>query len=585
MISERDTLLGEEIDGYYIEKLIGQGGMARVYRGRDVRLGRNIVIKVIQPSARANEDYRERFEVEAQAIALLEHPHIVHIYRFGEVGDLYYMAMQYIEGVDLSSILKDYIDDNELLPHTDMLRIVSQVSSALDYAHSKGIIHRDIKPANIMLDVRGNATLTDFGLALLQVKGSHGEIFGTPHYMAPEQAVNSAGAVPQSDLYSLGVILYEMLTGSLPFNGNSALEIAMLHMTEQPSSPHERNPSLHPAFVPFLEKALQKEPANRYQSGKDLSIALREAIDAASSTPQPTEETLLHISHLKVPEKVSKIRQSQPLLPPRAAGFPLSHKLAVPKIVIPHPMQMMSSQQRGQRRTWLLVGAIVAAAVACGTLMVLLLTLFSGETGEIGPTMAASEQAATSDSTVTSPITIEPTPITPTTSAASQVVPSTTAIPATDVPSSPTRELPTTTPVLLTAIPLSPTPGAITVPPTAVALRFVTDGEDSLYVMNISPLPFNLGLLELRGAQSGGVVGAEWGVATLNNQECVRVEKDENPRPPDVTCSVVGDLITREGPARFWTPEYDSFEVYYAGILIGNCSTAGCILPMPASSP
>ncbi len=387
MISERDSLLGEEIDGYYVEKLIGQGGMARVYRGRDVRLGRNIVIKVIKPSARANEDYRERFEVEAQAIALLEHPHIVQIYRFGEVSDLYYMAMQYIEGVDLSSILKDYANDNELLPHTDVLRIASQVGSALDYAHNKGIIHRDVKPANIMLDLHGDATLTDFGLALLQAKGSHGEIFGTPHYMAPEQAVSSAGAVPQSDIYSLGVILYEMLTGSLPFNGNTAMEIAMLHLTEQPPSPLELNPGLHPAFLPVLDKVLQKEPANRYQSVKELNAILREAIDAVNSIPHPSEATPLHISHLEVPDKVSKIRHSEPLPPPPAAVSPLSHKLTLPKVNISLPEQLMSSYRREQRRIWLLVGAISAVAIACGALVVLLLVLSSGESGMVVSTI------------------------------------------------------------------------------------------------------------------------------------------------------------------------------------------------------
>jgi len=219
MSNQPDPLIGREIDGYLIEMLLGKGGMARVYRAQDKHLGRYVAIKVIEPQAQADPEYTARFQKEARAVAQLQHQHIVSIYRFGEVDGLFYMAMQYIDGTDMGWILRDFAQDGELMQHEDVLRLMSQIGSALDYAHSRGVIHRDIKPSNIMLDKEGRSILADFGLALVQTEGTRGEIFGTPHYIAPEQAVTSAAVVPQSDQYSLGVMLYEMLTGGVPYEG------------------------------------------------------------------------------------------------------------------------------------------------------------------------------------------------------------------------------------------------------------------------------------------------------------------------------------------------------------------------------
>ena len=232
-----DPLIGKQLDEYRLDELLGQGGMARVYRALDVRLDRWVAIKVIDASFRDDADYMSRFEREAKAIAQLEHPHIVSLYRYGEVDGVLYMAMRYIEGSALNTLLKSYRQEDKLIPVAEAHRVINQVCQALDYAHGRGVIHRDIKPANIMLDKQGNAFLADFGLALISDVGTRGEIFGTPHYIAPEQAMSSASAVPQSDFYAIGVILYEMFTGELPFEADSALDIAMLHMTEPPPPP------------------------------------------------------------------------------------------------------------------------------------------------------------------------------------------------------------------------------------------------------------------------------------------------------------------------------------------------------------
>jgi eukaryotic-like serine/threonine-protein kinase len=283
--------LGQRLDDYVIDELLGAGGMARVYRGRDLNLQRYAAIKVIEPGISADPQYTERFRREARAVGQLHHPNIVTVYRFNKVSDVHYLAMQYIEGIDLHRLISDYHRAGELMPLDEVVHVVSQIALALDYAHSRGVIHRDIKPSNIMLDKNGNAILTDFGLALLQAVGTKGEVFGTPEYIAPEQAINSAGAVPQSDLYALGVILFQLLTGTLPFERKTAVETAMAQMSDPMPNPRERNPSLHQAFIPVLDKALQKEPRHRHASGDALVKALNAAVKTANADAEPQTRT------------------------------------------------------------------------------------------------------------------------------------------------------------------------------------------------------------------------------------------------------------------------------------------------------
>lgn len=327
---QKDDLIGREIDGYEIQTLLGRGGMARVYRGLDIALDRYAAIKVIDSRGEADLDYEDRFKLEARAIAQLRHPNIVGIYRFGQHSGIYYMAMDYIDGSDLGQIIKAYLAKNQLMPHKDIENIITQVADGLDYAHQKGVIHRDIKPSNIMLNQTGKvATITDFGLALMQSEGTRGNIFGSPHYVAPEQAISSAGVVPQSDIYSLGVMLYQMLTGDVPFNDETPMQIAMAHMSKPLPNPQDINPNLHDAFVPILTKALEKDPKHRYHTAKELSNDLKHAVKQARqdsgsrnaiTKPRPAPQLKQHppikVSMLSVADVVSEHRKNNPLPTP-----------------------------------------------------------------------------------------------------------------------------------------------------------------------------------------------------------------------------------------------------------------------------
>ena len=287
-----DPLIGARLGDYAISELLGRGGMARVYLGLDENLSRRSAVKVLSILTEDTEDERivERFKLEARAIASFEHPNIVTIYQYGETDTLFFIAMKLVEGQSLSNFLRDHRRRGELLPVEQMLKMVNDVCNALDYAHARGIVHRDIKPSNILFDKNQSerAILTDFGLAMELGAGStRGTAFGTPRYIAPEQAVSSQQAVPQSDIYSLAVVVFEILTGQVPFQDDSPMSIALSHITSEPPRPRSINPAIPDEVEAVVLKALAKEPGDRYPTAGEFYRAL-EAAYVSAEVEMPT---------------------------------------------------------------------------------------------------------------------------------------------------------------------------------------------------------------------------------------------------------------------------------------------------------
>ena len=269
---------------YNIERVLGKGAMGVVYEGVDPRLGRRVAIKTILKSHLDEDtakDYSMRFVREAQAVARLNHPNIVQVYDFGEEGDIAYLVMEFIKGKEL----KNFFDANERFDLKEAVRIMAELCDALDFAHQAGIVHRDIKPANVMLDHQARTKLTDFGVARVTdsdktsvERTQAGTMVGTPAYMSPEQ-ITGGNIDRRTDVFSAGIILYQFLTGEKPFTGSGAWTIAKKIIQEEPPLPSSLNNAITPLFDAVVNKALAKNPDQRYQTARDLAVALRRALE------------------------------------------------------------------------------------------------------------------------------------------------------------------------------------------------------------------------------------------------------------------------------------------------------------------
>lgn len=562
-MSSDDPLIGYQLGNFRLERVIGRGGMAQVYYGHDVKLNRPVAIKVIDVRYRGNPDYVKRFVREARAVALWRHENIMQIYYADDQDGLYYFVMEYVEGMDLGGLIASYNMAGELIPHSDIGRIGRAVAGALDYAHERGVIHRDIKPSNIMVSRSGRVVLADFGLAMEVGEGSVGEVFGTARYIAPEQARRSADAIPQSDLYSLSVVLFEMLTGVPPFDDSSPTSTAVQHITQPPPAPSAINPNLTPEIDAVLLKALSKAPKDRYQSGG----ALMEALEAALMTCVPVKARS-GAEGIELPPPPPQWRGSNtPSLSQMSVVERVALKVAASPIVSGKSSVKESLNKR--RRRQLFFWSVIGGAIL-GFLGLTYFTSWDNQQRTATATAQAIALLSQTPPTITPSLTPEPT---------ATIQPSPT-LPPSPTPTETPIPSPTPTPTA------SPTP-TIKYPDGVRLLMFYS--ETGFYLRNMGPgrisvTPLVFEELDLTSELPTGhsYNASRWAdiFRFLDPTKCNALEDARNPAPPDkrpVQCqdklNVIRTLDIENSQYVFWRPRprVSWFRVLWRDEEVGRC--------------
>jgi serine/threonine-protein kinase len=353
---------GTIVDGRYrVVSRLGSGGMADVYLAQDTLLGRQVALKLLHYRFAQDQEFVERFRREASSAAGLSHPNVVAVFDRGEWDGTYYIAMEYLPGRSLKAVVREH---GPLSP-SDAIDIVVQILLALRFAHKRGIIHRDIKPHNVILDEEGRAKVTDFGIARAGASDMTmtGSIMGTAQYLSPEQAQGHAVS-ESSDLYAAGIVLYELLTGRVPFEGESAVTIALKQVSAEPTPPSRLNPEVSPALDAVAMRSLAKDPAQRFASADELIAALQQARVGVAPALAPAQGN-------GAPGTAATALVMPPLTArPIAAGA-----AAAP----PPPPGVGDAAQRRRRARWIAAAVAVAAIVAA----VLLLLLLPSKAGSV----------------------------------------------------------------------------------------------------------------------------------------------------------------------------------------------------------
>lgn len=356
-----DKVLGGR---YIIQDKIGTGGMAIVYRGIDNRLGRPVAIKTMLPQYAADPSFAARFKQEAQAAAALQSPFIVSVYDWGKDNDTYFIAMEYLRGTDLKSGVRKH----GALDCKKVAQIGSQIAQALSVAHRHDIIHRDIKPQNIMVQPDGNIKVMDFGIA--RAKNSHlttdNSVLGTAHYVSPEQTQGKPLG-PTTDIYSLGIVMYEAATGVVPFDGDDAISVALKQVNEQPVPPSARNPRVDQALERIILKCMQKDPKNRFQTAEEVFKVLRDYLAGKMN-------------------EVNNATAQMPVMATNAVS-PLNSTTALPHIANSATQNRKSATHRAQLRAQederrhknKVIAGVLGAALVLIAIIVALVSYFMGQ--------------------------------------------------------------------------------------------------------------------------------------------------------------------------------------------------------------
>jgi serine/threonine protein kinase len=457
----------EQFGRYLIKGELGRGGMATVFHAYDPRFERDVAIKVLPREFLHDPQFRVRFEREAKTIALIEHPAIVPVYDFGEEEGQPYIVMRYMSGGSLADRLA-----RGSLPVSEVINMINRLAPALDAAHSKGVVHRDLKPGNILYDQYGNSFLSDFGIARLHQSSNTtltgDAILGTPAYMSPEQVQGQNDIDGRSDIYSLGVILYQVLTGNVPYQGDTAARVMMMHILEPVPHITSANNCLPTAFDAVIEKAMAKDPNDRYTNTIEMAHSI---VIAARGSNMPTliGEQAIDFSNVQTnPKPAAAI--SAPTIPKKAGRKEaLTHQSPAGAAAVGSAAGVLSPEIPSARRApaWIwIIGAVALAGI-----------LIASFTLGGGMYLISGQNTATFTASSTAPIIVANTPI-PSDTATPTTPPTDTPIPTTLPSETPTVTFtplpPTDTP---TPLPLAPVVGG------ADKLAFISDNE--VYMVNL----------------------------------------------------------------------------------------------------
>ncbi len=379
--------VGTTVGAYEIVEKLGKGGMATVYKAYHAALDRHVAIKVLHATFKDDESFLRRFSREAKVVARLEHTHIVPVYDFAEHDGYPYLVMRYIEG----ETLKDRMSQGTL-PKSEVVRIATAVADALDYAHQQGVLHRDIKPSNILLTKGSGVYITDFGLARITQAGestlSQDMIMGTPQYISPEQAKGEQEIDGRTDVYSFGIVLYELITGRVPFQSDTSYAIIHAQIFDPPPLPSELNAKVGPELETVLLKALSKAPADRYQTAGELAADFRGALLESPTNIAPAGATVLPDY---TPLGMTQVKEETNTPPPLVdlSDAPVSEATAVPAPPVKPPKKW--------RRLVTVVGVLVGICLCLFLLSVINNNRNQNETAAAKPTITVPKTPALSN--------------------------------------------------------------------------------------------------------------------------------------------------------------------------------------------
>jgi serine/threonine protein kinase len=586
-------LVGKQFGDYVLTSKLATGGMAHIYKGEDVKLQRLAAVKVLtQDMMEADESLTERFQREARAVAALEHDNIVTIYQYGDQDGVYFLAMKFVQGMDLADELNRLRRKGQRMNVARALRILEQVAAALDYAHERGIIHRDIKPSNILLDSNDKAILTDFGLVLRQsVDQTLGTAFGTPRYISPEQAIASEDAVPQSDIYSLAVVLYEILTGQMLFKGATPMEMALSHINEPPPPARAVNPDIPEGVEKELLKALDKEPRRRHRTASEFINAVKAAYgdragQAEVKTPDLSEEKTFVLQQdeqrpTAPPIPTPQLREGEEPAPARRRRrFPLLLFSILWLIIVTVGVYLLLNAHSGLGLLAFLTPATPTTSAGIAVTVSTATRITPPPPTNTPPPVATHTTAPTSNSVANNP----------------------TSLPASDTPSPTITPQPSETPFPMNTSQPSETPPADspTIPPVGVnssgtpttvkATISIVYNWNVLAIRNEGDFTLDLRDLRLVRGSDDGVSGDDFygstipGV-TLRPGECVVIKAQGRITPPkkwNCDNEKVHSQSIRNADQLFWRSEkpvgtsittYETFEVHQNDQLLSTCAT------------